>query len=441
MRRSGLAAIVVAMFLPVLPAPPDLPDLLGLARGLSAQVPFDQALKDLASPDAGVRLRTVQLLKDAAYPEAAVPLARLVGDSQDAVQLDAIAAELNIFLAERVVTRKRVGLVVEKRSAIAAEAAFTAGPSALGPLPVPLDVLTALRAAARDGNPRVALESLYAFGVLAVDPSGAPRRDLLRVSGPEIAALTGATDPVSRYAAVRVMGRLFTRRAQDEAIEPTVGDAVITALNDNDRAVKAAAMQALGTMRYDRAVQALTDLFQYYGKGETAEAALDALAHIANPASIPLFTAQAASRSSSLRGIAIEGLARTGDATKLADVQTAVGGDRSDGVALAGVFASARLGNGAIDRIAEAVTKSKLRDQARQYLAELAPGRSEAFQRHLLDPDARVRLEVVEALGVGGDPTALPVVEPLTKDRDAQVAKAAERAVARLRAAQRRPAS
>jgi len=428
---------LVTLALVSLPAGPALPAF----PALRAQIPFEQAARDLTSGDPSVRLRAAQLLRDAAYAEAAVPLARLVGDPQDAVQLEAIAAELNIFLAERVVTKKRVGLVVEKRSAIAAEAAFSTGPSALGPLPVPLEVLTALRAAARDDNPRVALESLYAFGVLAVEPSGASRRELLSVSGPEIAALTGASDPAIRYAAVRVMGRLFTRRAQDEAIESTVGDAVITALNDNDRAVKAAAMQTLGTMRYDRAVQALTDLFQYYGKGESAEAALDALAHIANPASVPLFTAQAASRSSSLRGIAIEGLARVGDTTKLADVQTAVGGDRSDGVALAGVFASALLGNGSLDRIVEAVTKSKLRDQARQYLVELAPGRSETLRRHLLDPDARVRLEVVEALGLGGDPAALPVVEALTKDKDPQVARAADRAAARLRAVTRKPVS
>src|SRR5204863_5212102 len=139
---------------------------------LQAQIPFEQAARDLASSDAGLRLRTVQMLKEAAYPEAAVPLARLVADPQDAVQLEAIAAELNIFLAERVVTKKRVGLIVEKRAAIAAEAAFSAGPSALGALPVPLDVLTALRATARDDNPRVALEALYAFGVLATEPSG-----------------------------------------------------------------------------------------------------------------------------------------------------------------------------------------------------------------------------------------------------------------------------
>ena len=72
-------------------------------------------MADLSSTDAGVRLRAVQMLKDAAYAEAAVPLAALVTDPQDEVQLEAIAAELNIFLAEQVVTRKRIGLVIEVR--------------------------------------------------------------------------------------------------------------------------------------------------------------------------------------------------------------------------------------------------------------------------------------------------------------------------------------
>src|SRR5262245_17433207 len=73
------------------------------------QVTFEQSLQDLASSDAGRRLRTVQMLKDAAYPEAAIPLAKLVGDPEDAIQLEAIAAELNIFLANKIVTKKRVG--------------------------------------------------------------------------------------------------------------------------------------------------------------------------------------------------------------------------------------------------------------------------------------------------------------------------------------------
>src|SRR5438876_1084358 len=134
----------------------------------AAQVPFEHATRDLTSADPGARLRAAQMLKESPYPEAAVPLAPLITDHEDDVQLAAIAAELNIFLAEKVVVRKRVGFVVEVRNQIVAEKAFAAGPLAIGPRPVPPDVLAALRTASADDNPRVALEALYAFGTLAV---------------------------------------------------------------------------------------------------------------------------------------------------------------------------------------------------------------------------------------------------------------------------------
>ena len=67
-----------------------------------------------------------------------------MGDARDEVQLEAIAAELNIFLATKIVPKKRVGLIIEVRNKIAAESAFSAGPLALGAAPVPMEVLTAL---------------------------------------------------------------------------------------------------------------------------------------------------------------------------------------------------------------------------------------------------------------------------------------------------------
>lgn len=424
-KEARLAASVV-LFVAVLTRPV-LPFLA------AAQPSFEQTTGDLASPDPATRLRAVQKLKEAAHLEAAVPLASLVTDPQDAVQLEAIAAELNIFLAEPVVPRKRIGFVVEVRNAVLSESVFSAGPLALGARPVPPEVLTALRLGARDENPRVALEALYAFGVLGAEPTGNARRELLRTSGPDIAAFVGASDPALRYAAVRVLGRVFAKRAQDGPVEQTIGDAIITALNDDDRAVKAAAMQALGTMRYDRGVQALTDLFQFYGGNEAAAAALDALAHIAHPSSAAVLTTVLAGKSSARRGIAIEGLARIGDASALREIQTALDADRNDAVTLAGVFAAARLANAPIDRIADALSRPRLRLQARQYLLELLPGRALSMTGHLQDPDARLRLEVVDLLGVSGDPAALPLVEPLLKDRDPQVARAAVHAVARLK--------
>jgi HEAT repeat protein len=406
--------------------------LLTAFATISAQVSYEQAIADLASPEPSVRQKAVGLLKDAAYPEAAIPMAALVADPQNAIQFDAIAAELNIFLAERVVTHKRVGYVVEKRSPINAEATFSAGPLAIGARVVPVEVLTALRTAMHDDNPRVELEAIYAFGALAPTVGGAARRDLLRAAGPDLISLLGSLDPFIRFAGVRVIGRLFELRPNDEPIDETVGDAVVAAMNDKDQTVKAAVMQALGTMRYERAVTALSELFAHYAKGQPAEAALDALAHIANPVSAPLLATQLISKTSALRGIAVEGLARIGDLARLAEMQVVLKDERTDTVLLALAFASTLLSNAPIDPMSEAVTRTKTRDQARQYLIEIAPGHIGLFDRQLVDPDARVRLAAVDALGLTRDPAAVPLVQPLTADTDPLVAQAAARAMDRL---------
>jgi len=420
---------VAVISLPALPALPTLPAFV------SGQASFGDT-RDLKSTNPSTRLRAVQRLQETALAESALPLAPLINDPQDEVQFAAIAAELNIFLADRILPRRRVGLVIEKRSSIAAETAFTGGRFSLGVRSVPAEVLAALRKAAHDENARVALEAVYAFGLLALQPSGSARRVLLRATWPDIAPLVGASDPAMRYAAARVLSAVFARRPGDEPIDEPIGDALITALNDDDRVIKAAAMQALGAIRYDRAVQALTDLYAFYGQGqnEMAEAALDALAHIAQPASGDLFTTALSARSAALRVSAIEGLARIGDATKLAAIVAAVDADRSEATALAGVYASARLANGRIDRIGDALAKPRLRAQARQYLIELLPGRAAALTSHAQDPDARVRLEAIELLGASGDRAAVPLVERALRDREPQVARAAERALVRLRA-------
>jgi hypothetical protein len=41
---------------------------------------------------------------------------------------------------------------------------------------------------------------------------------LLGASGPDLAALIGAPDAAMRYAAIRVLGRVFAKRAQDDPV-------------------------------------------------------------------------------------------------------------------------------------------------------------------------------------------------------------------------------
>jgi HEAT repeat protein len=434
--QAVLAAAFVSFFLMV----------FGLAQPVMAggpapepaaaaeQVPFEAAIAALSSPQAEDRLKAVTMLKAAAYPEAAVPLAALVLDPQDAIQLEAIGAELNIFLAKKVVPKKKVGLVVEVRTKIEAEPSFTAGPLVLGAAHVPNEVLTALRTASRDDNPRVGVEALYAFGTLASEPGGTARRELQRASAVELAALVGASDFTLRAAAIRVIGRLFDAYSADGTAAVTVGDAVITSLNDRNRLIKLASMDTLGAMRYGRAVDALTQLWEYYGQGEFAEAAFDALARIANPASLTLFTSQLSGKSPAIKAMAIEALARMGDSSQLTAIEAALIGERSDRVIFAGTFASAMLGSGSLERITDSLLRGKQREVSKQYLADIARGRADRLGRYAQDPDPGIRADVADVLGFSGDAAAQPIVESMIKDENQQVALAAERAALRLRA-------
>ena len=187
-------------------------------------------------------------------------------------------------------------------------------------------------------------------------------------------------------------------------------------------------------------MQAFTELFHYHAKGPLAEASLDALARIAHPSSGSLFIEVSSSNTATMKGIAVEGLARLGDAQQLPAIERALAGERSEATLLAGRFAAAMLAAAPIDPITEAVARPKVRDQAKQYLIELAPGRTALLAPLLQDPTARVRIDAVDAIALGGDASAIPVVEPLLRDPDPQVVRAAERAVARLRQLTTKPA-
>ena len=150
---------------------------------------------------------------------------------------------------------------------------------------------------------------------------------------------------------------------------------------------------------------------------------------------MPLFTAALAGKDSAVKAIAIEGLARTRDAEPpRRDPCTAVAGERSDERAARGLVRGRRAERQRSARSARRrAAQPRARDQARGYLIEIAPGHAAAFSRQLQDPDARLRGEIVDILGLSGDRAALPLVEPMTKDPNPVVALAAQRAVARLR--------
>ena len=215
------------------------------------QARYDDVVRNLRNPDPKVRFSAIRLLRESKYPDAVGPIAALVTDPVDQIQLEAIAAELSLFLVEEIPERKRVALLVEVRNPAQAATAFEAGPLAVWPHPVPPELVHGLLQAVDDENQKVRVEAIYTLGTIVRPP-------LADESVPQLIKALDHYDPAIRAAAARVIGRLGVKGA---------GDALINAMNDSNSGVRYAAMRALGAIRDDRAVQALTEQFNFYGKG------------------------------------------------------------------------------------------------------------------------------------------------------------------------------
>jgi HEAT repeat protein len=409
--------------------------LIASARPVGGQtVTFERTVEDLRSDDPAMRLKAVRALELAGYEEAAVPLAALVSDPQGTIRLEAIRAELNLFLVGKVVPRRRIGVIVEMRSSVSAESAFAAGDDALEAADVPSEVLTALRAAMHDQNGQVALEALDAFGTLAATANRTARADVLQSAAPDLAGMLGVDSAEMRRGALRVIGRLFEWRQGDPPPDQALGDGLVASLNERQTGLRIAAMDALGAMRYDRAVEALTDLFTRYERGPEAASALRALARIAHPSTEPMFVASLTSRDSAVKAAAVEGVARLGDEATLTAVSSAVASDHADAVALAGEFAKVRLANGPIDLLVEALGRSRTRDTALRYLAETGQSHASAIAAYAESRDPGIRAAIADVLGRSGeaDPQTTALLQRLEQDAEPAVARAAVRALGRL---------
>ncbi len=393
--------------------------LLGALASPAAaqQARFDDVVRNLRNPDPKVRLSAVRLLRESKYPEAAGPVAALINDPVDLVQLEAIAAERSFFLVDDIPGKKRVALLVEVRNPAPAETAFGLGPLAVWTHPVPPELVQALLEAVNDKNQKVRVEAIYTLGTIARPPlAAAPAADLIKA--------LDHYDPVIRAAAARVIGRLDVKSA---------GDALITSVNDSTSLVRYAAMRALGEIREARAVPALTEQLTFYNTGEGGAAALEALARIASPSSVPVFTARLTDKDPRFRTAAAEGLGRAGDTSEVAALQMGAGNDTSAEARAAMAFALQKLGQHYVPRLVEFMTAPKTAGQIAAYLIELGPSIVPELTPHLQDSSPAIRANVATVIGALGGAGAEAAIAPLTTDRDHDVAQAATRALKRLK--------
>lgn len=395
--------------------------LLALATShISAQqAQFQDVVRMLRHPDADERLRSVKMLREAGYIEAAEPVAPLIADPVDDVQLAAIDAELSFFMADDG-TRTRFGFMTSRPKSFGL-ASFEAGPGAVKPLPVPAVVIDNLLTAINDENDRVRFEAIHAVGALAQPPLTVPQLRKL------IAGLDHY-DGTMRAATARVIGRLQIKEAED---------ALIAAIGDSNQAVRQFAMYALGEIKSAKAVPALTQQVTHYKSNTQATFALLALARIANPSTADLFRQYLASKDPGHRAASAEGLARVGAVDFVPQLEQRLQSERGPAVQLAYFYALQKLGRNYLEHIAAALADDDAAQQATEYLVDLGPSIAKDLTPYLVSRDANVRGRVAQVLGVIGGPEVLQSLESAKLDRNPAVARAAAAAVDRINARQR----
>lgn len=382
------------------------------------QAQFQDVVRMLRHPDPDERLRSVKMLREAGYVEAAEPVAPLITDPVDDVQLAAIDAELSFFMADDG-TRTRFGFMTSRPKSFGL-ASFEAGPGAVKPIPVPATVIDNLLTALNDENDRVRFEAIHALGALAQPPLAVPQLRKL------IAGLDHY-DGTMRAATARVIARLQVKEAED---------ALIAATSDSNQAVRQFAMYALGEIKSEKAIPALTQQVTHYKSNTQATFALLALARIANPSTADLFRQYLASKDPGHRAASAEGLGRVGAVDFVPQLEQRLQGERGPAVQLAYFYALQKLGRNYLEHIVAALADDGGAAQATEYLIDLGPAIAKDLTPYLASREANVRGRVAQILGVIGGAEVLQSLESAKLDRNAAVARAAAAAIDRIKARQ-----
>ena len=341
--------------------------------------------------------------------------------------------------------------LIKEKGATLALCAFVQGPGATIANPAPPEIIRGLVAATRSITPSVRFDAAYTLAVLGRPLALQGRLPDANAVVDGLVAILRESNPVMKQAATNALGRVLGAANQSglpnadlASLRTETGDLIVGGLNEADLDLRLASMGALGEMRYERAVQSLTDLFNYHKRGPEAIAALDAVAKIGHPGSLPFFLAQLGHREAQVRRLAIEGIARTGDAASMGQAKARVERDQSAYVGHALAFAKARTGDfSGMTKLVQGFKYSSLESDTFSYLVELGPAAAGELAAFSTNGDARVRAGVAEVLGIVGTQTSLGLVEVLMRDRSKLVAEAAARSqkrlVPRAGAAARRP--
>jgi len=217
--------------------------------------------------------------------------------------------------------------------------------------------------------------------------------------------------------------------------DTSAGPKLVDLLSSPDRNVRQDAAVTVGILRTRAAVPKLQSLYENDTHSQTRDKALQGLAYIGDPVSVPIFLEALNNSHAPIRGYAAQGLARAKDEKALPDLLRVTPAEKNADARLAMEFAITSLGkNDYLSSMINALGSGE-GDTAQAYLTELArnPNFLSGLYPYLNSRDADVRRRLCNVLLYAGDGTSVQPLEGLSHDQNSEVAAAALHALSAVR--------
>ncbi|MBI4891071.1 MAG: HEAT repeat domain-containing protein [Acidobacteria bacterium] len=427
LRPSGLSAVFGLLLLASSPlwsqseSKQKIKGLKEYAKEGSAAIPkITPYLKDI---DEDVRREAVRSLVQVGTQRSLEPLIAACKDNDAEVQIRATDGLVNFYLPGYVETGlsaslKHAGTVVTGRWSDIANSDIIEPDTPLRP-----EIVDALSALVRGGASMDArANAARALGILRA-----------RTGQPALLDSLKSKDSRLIFESLIALQKIRDRSS---------GDRAAFLIRDLDENVQLAAIETCGILGSKEAVPQLKRVLEDPRSKKARRYSVTALANIADPSTRSILLGYLNDKDDEVRASAIEGLGRIADPQDRAALNSAWQGDQKTPVRLATAFALVRAGN--IDAgdftplgyLVNQLNQRSWRGVAGPYLGELAlhsapRGAIIAATQRAATPDEKIGL--IRALAGCGSADAVPVMEQMSKDPDAAVAKEALRTLRILR--------
>jgi HEAT repeat protein len=224
--------------------------------------------------------------------------------------------------------------------------------------------------------------------------------------------------------------------------DKSAGPAVAVYVRDLDVKVKIAAIETVGLLKYKEGVPDLERVYNDASNDKVRRAALTSLAMLAEPQSRQIFLSALNDKDDGVRAAAAEGIGRLGNPQDVATLEKLFADERKMNPRLAEAFALVLLGKTEVSEfsplqyLVNTLNSTAYRGVAEAYLTELArkPEIRESLYTALDKGTKDEKKGIARVLSVSGDKRSLEKLQPLTRDTDLDVAQESIRAVKALQA-------